>query len=387
MEKNEDHPTFDVATTLSDIDEANKKCVDCGAEEPTYVSINDGVTICSQCASIHSTLGYSISYVRQIYDDWDEYLMNYMLMGSNSKFNRSMSILGLDTTLPINLKYRSKAVDFYRRNLKKKVLNDELLQVDFDNPNDICNETIEKFEEFENYLPTAVELQQPDSLQKRKAHHKFGIFGKIGSAIVKAGKTGYKGLKKAGTFVAHKAQPATTKIKQGASYVSVKAEPAANKIKQGAKYIGHKASPVIKFIGKQVKNGTSFITHTAKNVFNGIKKKIGIKSHSHNKNEVVPLEINENEADIQVKNDNQDLNVKDDNAQNVDDFYKDDEKNDDEKNDDEKIDNNNIINNDNDNNVIPQNNNFETKLDSNSDLLNFNSQNQSNTGNNDLLNF
>ncbi|MCQ2821667.1 MAG: hypothetical protein MJ252_30785, partial [archaeon] len=214
---------FDVYQALIDIDECNKKCCDCGNEDPTHVSINNGIVLCSQCAMIHSSLGYSVSYVREILDPWDDHLMAYMLMGSNSKFKRSMDILGLDNNLPINEKYKTCAVDYYRRNLKNKVINGDLKEIDYEDPNAPA-EITEKFIEFENYVPGYFELEHPkeeEPPQKKKG--RFGIFGAIGSKIVGAGKTVGRKVKSGATFVAHKAQPVTNKVKSGATFVAHKA--------------------------------------------------------------------------------------------------------------------------------------------------------------------
>ena len=48
------------------IDEENNKCVDCGKENPTKVSVNNGVILCEECATEHSQLGTKISFVRFI---------------------------------------------------------------------------------------------------------------------------------------------------------------------------------------------------------------------------------------------------------------------------------------------------------------------------------
>ena len=42
-------------------------------------------------------------------------------MGSNTKFKRFLVEESIDPTMPIEQKYLTKACDFYRRNLKKKV--------------------------------------------------------------------------------------------------------------------------------------------------------------------------------------------------------------------------------------------------------------------------
>ena len=178
---------FDVFKALTDIDDNNRKCLDCGNEDPTHVSINNGIVLCAQCAQIHRGLGYQISYVREITDPWDDHLMSYMLMGSNTKFMRSMDILGVDKTLTIEQKYKTCGVDYYRRNLKCKVFNDELLEIDYENPNLQITEVKEPFEEFATYQPGEFELENPKGPAKKKKG-RFGFIGVIGGKILKTGK-------------------------------------------------------------------------------------------------------------------------------------------------------------------------------------------------------
>ena len=70
------------------LDSENKICFDCGGPFPTYVSINNGAFICSNCAKNHSRLGYNISFIHQINSPWDPYLLSYAQRGGNSRFKR-----------------------------------------------------------------------------------------------------------------------------------------------------------------------------------------------------------------------------------------------------------------------------------------------------------
>ena len=70
------------------LDCENKICFDCGGPFPTYVSINNGVFICSNCAKNHEKLGYNISFIHQISAPWDPYLLSYAIRGGNNRFKR-----------------------------------------------------------------------------------------------------------------------------------------------------------------------------------------------------------------------------------------------------------------------------------------------------------
>ena len=102
------------------IDEENTKCADCDKENPSKVSVNNGIVLCEGCALQHLDLGTNVSYIRDLSGDFDEYLLNYFTLGGNSKFKRFLKEENIDPNLPIKTKYLIKACQFYRINLKKK---------------------------------------------------------------------------------------------------------------------------------------------------------------------------------------------------------------------------------------------------------------------------
>ena len=131
------------------IDEENKKCVDCGAENPTKTSINHGIIICENCAKEHEQLGHSISFLKNIDDDFDEFLINFIIMGSNTKFKRFLTQENVDSNLPIKSKYMTQAVCYYRKNLKAKTEGKKELEKDYKDANEILeNEEENIFPEF-----------------------------------------------------------------------------------------------------------------------------------------------------------------------------------------------------------------------------------------------
>ena len=198
------------------IDEENIKCADCGKENPTKVSVNNGIIICEGCALQHLELGSNVSYIRDLSGDFDEYLLNYFTLGGNSKFKRFLTDEKVDTTLPINKKYLTRACEYYRINLKKKVQGEQLLKKKYDNPNEIVENMEINFPEFEDYILKNKKKSKNQNIDQAKK-----ILGNIGSGLFSFGKKMYSG------------------VKQGANFVAVKAKPATNKIKQGATYMGH----------------------------------------------------------------------------------------------------------------------------------------------------
>ena len=133
------------------IDEENYRCVDCDKEKTTYISINNGVTLCDFCAKQHMLLGNSISFIKSINAQLDEYLFNYIAFGSNTKFKRFISNENLDRNLIIKKKYKTKCLDYYRKLLKSKVEGTPKPAKNYENPNGINEDNNHCFPEFDKY--------------------------------------------------------------------------------------------------------------------------------------------------------------------------------------------------------------------------------------------
>ena len=98
---------------LFDKDLENKTCVHCKSPMPTFASINNAIIICQECAEKHRALGFNISYVRELKDDWDPYLLSFLEMGGNSRFIRFSKKYGLDD-ISIEDKFYTKISEYYR---------------------------------------------------------------------------------------------------------------------------------------------------------------------------------------------------------------------------------------------------------------------------------
>ena len=221
------------------IDEENNTCVDCGKSGPTKVSINNGVIICEECSLKHEELGHSISFIKDIDEDFDGYLLNFIVFGSNSKFKRFLNTEKVDPSLPIEKKYLTKACFFYRNNLKRKVQGEQLInEKNYEDPNEIIEiENIEdNYPEFEHYKLKAKVIHDGSLKQKQNT-----TLNKLGGSLFSIGKKMYGGIKTGANYVAKKTEGPTKTITKGA--------------KIGAGFVGKQMNHAYEMIKKNVIKG------------------------------------------------------------------------------------------------------------------------------------
>ena len=177
--KKEETKKADKSNIIYSIDEQNKLCVDCGAENPTKVSINNGVIICENCAKEHESLGSSVSFLKNINDDYDEFLISFVIMGSNTKFKRFLSKENVDSSLPIKDKYKTAALHYYRMNLKAKVEGKDEIKQEFKDPNEILNDIYDNYPEFnKKYVVKNQVLRKGNVINQNRFSFKY-IFNKV----------------------------------------------------------------------------------------------------------------------------------------------------------------------------------------------------------------
>ena len=140
-----------IKTVILNMDLSNKKCADCENENVTFVSINNGTVICSDCAEKHKHLSYWISFIKSFNEKWDDYLLKYLKNGGNSRYLKFCKDYKIENIQSID-RYKTKGVEYYRLILKSEVMG-------FDPPDNInvnsAGEILENIEnnypEFENY--------------------------------------------------------------------------------------------------------------------------------------------------------------------------------------------------------------------------------------------
>lgn len=181
------------------IDSKNNKCADCLIGDSAFISINNGILICAKCAEKHKSLGYQISYLHDIKQDLDSYLYRFVEFGGNTKWLEYLQANEVTETTDFEIKYKCAAVDFYRRNLKAKVLNLGELIKDYANPLLIPENNRRCFEEFETYINT-------NRLEQLRATMRGG--NKVGNWFKAIGNKVVAGATNAGHFIGEKATTA-----------------------------------------------------------------------------------------------------------------------------------------------------------------------------------
>lgn len=158
------------------IDEENYHCVDCNKEKATYISINNGITLCENCAKQHKKLTNSVSYIISINAKMDEYLLNFVVFGSNTKFKRFLKSEKINENLEMFKKYKTKAIYYYRKRLKNKIQKIDEPYKDYIDSNEIVENFKNDFPEFNNYKMNKVVIENGEL---KKDIFLISLLGKI----------------------------------------------------------------------------------------------------------------------------------------------------------------------------------------------------------------
>ena len=230
--------------------EGNSTCVDCGAEKPNWASLNNGVFLCLKCAGVHRGFGMSVSLIRSLQiDSWTEKQLLYMKKGGNTNFKNNLSEFNIAETATLDIKYKSKAADYYRKYLKNEVDKEsepnyvpvqivkpdidvamDLLEIKDDNeeenepkPEDKGKLFKKKFFGFMNNVLNKVKEGTTDAAKKvGKGINDLKIKDKLkvaGNAIAGAAKT-------SSHFIAENSMKAVNKTKEGVNNLAQKTKAA-----------------------------------------------------------------------------------------------------------------------------------------------------------------
>ena len=158
---------------LSNMDEDNMVCVDCGNNVVEYASINNGILICFSCSQKHKNLGNQLSYVISIGDKWDNYLIKYISSGGNSRFKQFCKNYFIDN-LDISLKYKTRACEYYREIIRSEVMGFEPPNnIDVSSASQILTEFPNNYPEFEGYtFVKQVDMNALENKYNKKKNNK-----------------------------------------------------------------------------------------------------------------------------------------------------------------------------------------------------------------------
>ncbi|MES1920280.1 hypothetical protein MHBO_001968, partial [Bonamia ostreae] len=118
----------------------NKKCFDCGSNDPNWCSVTYGIFICVQCSAKHRNMGVHTSFVKSIqFDKWKPQHIKRLIAGGNEKAEMFFRKHGFHTGKLENANemYNSQIAQKY-----KSLLDSLSKDISFEKP--------ENYENFEN---------------------------------------------------------------------------------------------------------------------------------------------------------------------------------------------------------------------------------------------
>ena len=101
----------------------NNECFDCRKEHPKYISINNAIFLCQDCAQIHESFPKNISYV--VYNNLNllnDTFIKYLYYGGNDNLDNFINydFPGLQN-YSSEILYKTQAMIYYREELKCKI--------------------------------------------------------------------------------------------------------------------------------------------------------------------------------------------------------------------------------------------------------------------------
>jgi len=257
--------------------EGNSVCVDCGGEKPKWASMNNGVFLCLKCAGIHRSFGMSVSLIRSLQiDSWTEKQLLYLTKGGNKNFKNNLSEFNIAETATLDIKYKSKAADYYRKFLKNEVDREtepnyvptQIVKPDLEVAMDILEIKEEENEE---------KTEKPEDKNKKITKKFMGFMSNVLNKV------------KVGTTDAAK------KVGKGISdlHIGDKLKVAGNAIAGAAKTSGHFIADTSKKAVNKTKEGVTNLAEKTKNAFrkgSGAQKLENKNTTEENKDNTVKAE-------------------------------------------------------------------------------------------------
>jgi hypothetical protein len=238
LEETYAHPALNEIVSL----EGNTLCFDCGTENPKWASINNGILLCLKCAGIHRGFGLQISTIRSLQvDSWTEKQVKYLSQGGNLRFKNFLAEYKIEPSSSIELKYKSKATEYYRnllRNEVEKIFDDKFVGNNLPKPDLDTGIQIIEIKQNDKEINNQFYIGSDNQKQKQEDNSFFGSFGsffkeavdtvsknlnevKFSETIINAGNAMIDFAKNGGEYIINKTKEAVNSetmqnIKKGA---------------------------------------------------------------------------------------------------------------------------------------------------------------------------
>lgn len=101
-------------------------CFDCKNKNPEWVSVNNGIFLCSSCQQRHRMYGHSISYIKSIeMDSFKEEHVKMIINSGNERLVELLKLYSIKDDVNRDVLYTSNLLDYYRKLLKSELKNEQ----------------------------------------------------------------------------------------------------------------------------------------------------------------------------------------------------------------------------------------------------------------------
>ena len=209
--------------------EGNTICFDCSSENPKWALINNGILLCLKCAGVHRGFCLQISTIRSLQvDSWSEKQVKYLSQGGNKRFKDFLFEYNIEPSSSIELKYKSKASEYYRnilRNEVEKLFDEKFIGIDIPKPDLATGNQILETKQSDKEINNQFYIGSDNQKQKQSDNSFFGSVGaffketvdkvsknlseiKFSETVINAGNAVVDFPKSSGEYIANKTKEA-----------------------------------------------------------------------------------------------------------------------------------------------------------------------------------